>query len=143
MDLKTSLMHLQCELVAERALVNPKNITWLQYDILLQLSKEKEILPSTLSTLLGIPRTKLSKALKELKSSGYIQQSPNPADGRELTTSMTQDGINLLTNITTKHTALYATAKRIMTQEEQDTFTKLAEKLTAALKEERLVKQKK
>ncbi|SUX08779.1 Uncharacterised protein [Campylobacter sputorum subsp. bubulus] len=39
MDLKTSLVDLQCEMVAEKNLVNPKQITWLQYDILYQLKK--------------------------------------------------------------------------------------------------------
>ena len=33
-DLYNTLMNLQCELVAERNLVNPEQISWLQYDIL-------------------------------------------------------------------------------------------------------------
>lgn len=37
MDLKRAIMELQCEMVAERNSVNPKNISWLQYDILSQL----------------------------------------------------------------------------------------------------------
>lgn len=32
--LKKAIIELQCEMVAERNLVNPKEITWLQYDIL-------------------------------------------------------------------------------------------------------------
>lgn len=138
MDLKTSLFHLQCELVAERSLVNPKNISWLQYDILFQLMKEKDILPSKLSIILGVSRTKLSKALQSLKSSGYIRQSPNPYDGRELCTSITEDGKRLLVDISAKHTALYQTASKVLTQEEQEAFARLSDKLSAALKEERV-----
>lgn len=63
MDLRSILMHLQCELVAERSLVNPLDISWLQYDVLLQLDREHEMLPSELSLVMGISRTKLSKAL--------------------------------------------------------------------------------
>lgn len=44
MDLRSILMHLQCELVAERSLVNPLDISWLQYDVLLQLDREHEML---------------------------------------------------------------------------------------------------
>lgn len=61
MDLKTSLTELQCEMAAERTLVNPKDISWMQYDMLFQLAKASELLPSKLSILLGISRTKLSK----------------------------------------------------------------------------------
>lgn len=138
MDLKTSLMNLQCEMVAERTLVNPKNISWLQYDILFQLMKEKDILPSKLSVILGISRTKLSKALKSLKFSGYICQLPNQSDGRELCTSITEDGKRLIINISANHTALYQTALKAFTQKEQEEFAHLSEKLSSALNEERI-----
>ncbi|MFC6651936.1 hypothetical protein [Paenibacillus rhizoplanae] len=71
------LRDLQCELVAERNRVNPKEISWLQYDILHLLSQQKWQLPSEMSTTLGISRTKLSKALKVLKLMGYISQKPS------------------------------------------------------------------
>lgn len=138
MDLKTSLIDLQCEMVAERTLVNPQNISWLQYDILYQLKKEGEILPSNLSVILGTSRTKLSKALKALKSFGYIQQLPNKLDGRELYTSITDDGKMLLTDISTKHIVLYQTALKSLTEKEQEEFARLASKLSNSLREERV-----
>ncbi|WP_373710779.1 MarR family winged helix-turn-helix transcriptional regulator [Jeotgalibaca porci] len=138
MDLKTSLIDLQCEMVAERTLVNPQNISWLQYDILYQLEKEGEILPSNLSVILGTSRTKLSKALKGLKSLGYIQQLPNQLDGRELYTSITDDGKILLADISTKHTALYQTALKSFTKEEQEEFACLSSKLSSGLRKERI-----
>lgn len=67
-DLKKAIIELQCEMVAERNLVNPKEITWIQYDILHYLSKQSEVLPSDLSLILGVYRSKLSKFLKGLKS---------------------------------------------------------------------------
>ncbi|MBS7576525.1 MULTISPECIES: MarR family transcriptional regulator [unclassified Enterococcus] len=138
MNLKTSLIDLQCEMVAERTLVNPKNISWLQYDILYQLEKEGAILPSNLSIILGTSRTKLSKALKALKSLGYIQQLPNKLDGRELYTSITEDGKILLTNIFTNHIVLYQTALKSFDEREQEEFARLASKLSNRLREERV-----
>ncbi|MGI6075554.1 MAG: MarR family winged helix-turn-helix transcriptional regulator [Pyramidobacter sp.] len=138
MDLKTSLMNLQCEMVAERTVVNPRHISWLQYDILFQLAKEEEILPSKLSVILGISRAKLSKALKDLKFSGYIRQSPNQTDGRELCTSITEEGRSLLADISAEHTALYHTALKALTKDEQEEFSRLSDKVSSALKAERL-----
>lgn len=137
MDLKRALINLQCEMIAERALVNPHNISWLQYDILLQLTKEESILPSKLSVILGISRGKLSKALKGLKSLGYIDQLPSQTDARELCTSITKDGRMFLTAISAKHTALYQTALKVFTDKEREEFTGLSEKLAGALKAER------
>lgn len=138
MDLKTSLVDLQCELVAERTLANPKNISWLQYDILHQLDKEEQILPSNLSIILGISRTKLSKALKGLKSLGYVQQLTNQLDGRELYTSITHEGKALLVGISNKHTLLYETALEVLTKDEQEEFTRLSNKLSSGLRKERI-----
>lgn len=138
MDLKTSLMNLQCEMVAERALVNPRNISWLQYDILFQLQKENGSVPSHLSVVLGTSRVKLSKALKGLKSSGYIHQTPSQSDGRELRTSLTDEGKKLLNGIAAEHIALYRTALAALTEDEQKEFARLADKLSSALKKKRV-----
>lgn len=136
--LRSSLASLQCELVAERALANPDGITWLQYDVLFQLSKEKQIVPSSLSAVLGISRVKLSKALKELKESGYIVQAPNPLDGRELLTSITEKGEQTLRNISAKHESLYQAAVAALQEEDLLIFVGLAEKLSNALRAKRL-----
>ncbi|MDD7463695.1 MAG: MarR family transcriptional regulator [Anaerococcus sp.] len=140
MNLKTSLIELQCEMVAERNLVNPKNISWLQYDILYQLEKEKEILPKDLSLLLGVSRTKLSKALKDLKNMGYIRQSPDKLDGRQLYTSLTESGRDLLENISRKHTSIYNIALESFSKEEQKEFMYLSNLLASELRKSRLEK---
>lgn len=136
--LKTALIDLQCEMVAQRNIVNPDNISWLQYDILYQLNKQKEILPSALSTTIGTSRTKLSKALKELKILDYICQYPNKLDGRELYTSITKKGKDLLDNISKKHNYLYETTLQSLSKEEQIKFEELANKVSNALKEKRV-----
>ncbi|AXX92227.1 MarR family transcriptional regulator [Malaciobacter molluscorum LMG 25693] len=136
--LKTALIDLQCEMVAQRNMVNPDNISWLQYDILYQLNKQKEILPSALSTTIGTSRTKLSKALKELKILDYIYQYPNKLDGRELYTSITKKGSDLLDSISKEHNCLYETTLQALTKEEQDRFEELALKVSKALKEKRV-----
>lgn len=140
MDLKSSLIDLQCEMVAERSLVNPKEITWLQYDILYQLNKEGEILPSDLSTILGVSRTKLSKAMKELKYMGYVEQFPNKLDGRELFTSISDEGKTLLDNISKKHNSLYEIALESFTDKEIEEFSYLSNKLSSCIRKARLEK---
>ena len=127
MDLRSILMHLQCELVAERSLVNPLDISWLQYDVLLQLDREHEI-----------SRTKLSKALKSLKVMGYVRQTPSKSDGRELRTSITESGRRLLEDISLQHASLYETAIRSMTKDELEVFARLSEKLSSSLKQQRI-----
>ena len=138
MDLRSILMHLQCELVAERSLVNPLDISWLQYDVLLQLDREHEMLPSELSLVMGISRTKLSKALKSLKVMGYVRQTPSKSDGRELRTSITESGGRLLEDISLQHSSLYETAIRSMTKDELEVFARLSEKLSSSLKQQRI-----
>lgn len=140
MDLKTALTELQCEMVAERNLVNPKEITWLQYDILYQVEKQGEVLPSDLSLILGVSRTKLSKALKNLKQMEYIEQFPNKSDGRELYTSLTDSGEELLERISENHISIYKIALESFTEEEQKEFVHLSNILSDELRKARIEK---
>ncbi|MEF9937639.1 MAG: MarR family transcriptional regulator [Carnobacterium sp.] len=135
--LTNTLIDLQCELVAERNMKNPQNISWLQYDILHHLSLKEEQLPSEISIALGISRTKLSKALKELKLTGYIIQKPSEKDGRELITSLSDSGKQFLQTINLGHQQLSQVADNIFTEEEKIQFALLSSKFSSALKEER------
>ncbi|WP_438495282.1 MarR family winged helix-turn-helix transcriptional regulator [Paenibacillus sp. IHBB 3054] len=132
------LINLQCELVAERNRVNPKEINWLQYDILHLLSQQKWQLPSEMSTSLGISRTKLSKALKVLKQMGYITQKPSEMDGRELVTLLTDAGQELLDGVEIGHNHLSVVASKLFTEEEQTQLAKLVNQLSNALRSERM-----
>lgn len=136
--MKNALIELQCEMVAERTYVNPNNLSWLQYDILHFINLHKNILPSKLSIELGVARSKLSKALKQLKLLGYIQQVPSDHDGRELITSLTQSGAEFLLNIYNNHESIYKFAKEIFSKEEQKEFTRLAKILSSKLRNERI-----
>lgn len=124
--------------MAERTRNNPKTISWLQYDILNLLNSEDEMLPSKISILLGTSRTKLSKALKELKVMNYIQQKPSDKDGRELLTFLTKDGHHLLDQIDSGHSHLFQVANSVFDTEEKEQFEYLAKKYLNALKLERL-----
>lgn len=137
--LNETLINLQCEFVAERNLKNPQNISWLQYDILHLLLSTKEQLPSEMNLTLGISRTKLSKALKELKKMQYIVQKSSEKDGRELITYLTAEGRQLLNQIEVGHHQLLKVATDVFTTEEQILFAQLAEKLAQGLKTERMV----
>lgn len=132
------LINLQCELVAERNRVNPKEISWLHYDILHLLAQKECLLPSEVSALLGISRTKLSKALKKLKLMGYIEQKPSVRDGRELQTVLSTDGHTLLATIENGHNQLAAVACNLFTEQEQQQFARLASKFANALRSGRV-----
>lgn len=136
-ELTDALMHLQCELVAERNLVNPNEISWLQYDILTALQSHA-LLPSELSVYLGLSRSKLSKSLVSLRKSNYIKQSPGKSDHRELVTSLTDEGKGLLTKIDVGHEHLSQTAQKVFSATEQRQFIKLSQKLVPILREERV-----
>ena len=96
------------------------------------------MLPSELSLVMGISRTKLSKALKSLKVMGYVRQTPSKSDGRELRTSITESGRRLLEDISLQHTSLYETAIRSMPKDELEVFARLSEKLSSSLKQQRI-----
>lgn len=102
--------------------------------------KLEKILPSDLSIILGISRTKLSKALKGLKSKGYIAQFPNKLDGRELYTTLTDAGNKLLEYIAKKHTSIFEIASKSFTKEEQKDFIRLSNILSNELRKKRLEK---
>lgn len=140
-DLETALIQLQCELVAERNLVNPNGLSWLQYDILNLLRQKGPASPSQLSEQLHIRPSKFSKVIKELKQKDYITQAVNQEDGRGLLTSLTETGLDFLRTVGAGHTFLYKTTAQNFSSEEQQLFTQLANKLILALEEERSRKQ--
>ncbi|GAJ25619.1 transcriptional regulator [Liquorilactobacillus sucicola DSM 21376 = JCM 15457] len=131
------LTNLQCELVAERSLVNPKEITWTQYDILTALQIQSS-LPSKLSASLGLSRSKLSKNLVNLRKMMYIKQYPDKIDHRELITSLTPKGEDLLNNIDAGHNYLAKIAQKVFSEEEQQQFIALSQKLVTTLRKERI-----
>lgn len=135
--LTDALMHLQCELVAERNLVNPNEVSWLQYDILTALQSH-DLLPSELSVYLGLSRSKLSKSLVSLRKSNYIRQSPGEIDHRELVTSLTDEGKNLLAKVDIGHKHLSQKAQKVLSIKEQKQFVDLSQKLISILREERV-----
>ena len=136
-NLKKILSELQCELVAERNLVNPEAVSWLQYDIL-SLLRIKAYLPKELSKHLSISKSKLSKNLAGLHTLGYISQKPDQLDRREMITDLTVKGQNFLTETDNKHNELLVDAQASLTGEEQQLFAKLSEKFVSELRERRL-----
>ncbi|MNC61300.1 hypothetical protein D3C75_1112360 [compost metagenome] len=69
---------------------------------------------------------------------GYIAQKPSGKDGRELLTLLTDDGHELLNGIEIGHNQLSAVASKLFTKEEQTQFAKLVNKLSNALRLERM-----
>ncbi len=136
--LKTTLIHLQCELVAERNLINPDALSWLQYDILFTLSQHSALRPAQLSLILGVSKVKLAKSLKALKQLNYISQTRDSQDARALPTLLTEKGRRLLNNIHNTHHNLATLAAQIMTPQEQQQFSQLANRLINKLKQQRI-----
>lgn len=135
---KACITNLQCELVAERSLVNPEEISWLQYDVLLALSQKECILPSELCAGLGVSRVKLAKSLKKLKEQRYVVQSRAKHDGRELETRISAKGIKLLGEISQGHDYLERIIHETMSKEEQKIFVQLADRFSVALRQRRI-----
>lgn len=136
-DLYNTLMNLQCELVAERNLVNPQQISWLQYDIL-NILQTHSSRPTVMSRQLGITQVKLSKNLKKLRELNYITQTPDAHDRREITTAITPQGRQFMTDIAMKHQELYNKACKVWSKEEQQQFIVQANKLIELLRKERI-----
>ena len=141
-SIKTAVMHLQCELVAERNLVNPEELSWLQYDILLRLSQVDHMLPSELCILLGISRVKLAKSLKKLKQQHYIVQNRSDDDSRALLTKISPKGTDFLQRIDIKHNDLAKIIGNTMNKEEQKIFIQLSNRLSEALRSRRVSSEK-
>ncbi|WP_223824644.1 MarR family winged helix-turn-helix transcriptional regulator [Leuconostoc carnosum] len=123
--------------MAERNLVNPEEVTWLQYDIL-SLLQIRSYLPKELSKHLSISRSKLSKSLVGLHNLGYISQSPAQLDRREMITDLTDKGRTFLVKTDEKHNELLVDAEASLTNNEQQLFIQLAEKFVSELRERRL-----
>ena len=137
--LYNALMYLQCEFVAERNRVNPGNITWQQFDILTVL-RTGAFMPSQIGKRLGMSRSKVSKNLSTLRDLGYIRQTPDAHDRRELETSLTQDGQDMLDIIDQQHKTLEEDARQVWSKTEQEEFTALANRLIAKLRQERVAR---
>ena len=137
--LYNALMYLQCEFGAERNRVNPGHTTWQQYDILTVL-RTGASMPSQIGQRLGMSRTKVSKNLSTLRDLGYIRQTPDAHDRRELKTSLTQDGQDMLDIIDQQHKTLEEDARQVWSEDEQKEFTALANRLIAKLRQERIAR---
>ncbi|PKV10367.1 MarR family winged helix-turn-helix transcriptional regulator [Bifidobacterium asteroides] len=135
-SLYDALMYLQCEFVAERNRVNPGNITWQQFDILTILRTGTST-PSQIGQRLSMSRSKISKNLSTLRDLGYIKQAPDTHDRRELETSLTPDGRDMLGIIDQQHKTLEEDARQVWSEDEQGEFTALANRLIAKLRQER------
>ncbi|MEV5703603.1 MarR family transcriptional regulator [Actinoallomurus sp. NPDC052274] len=132
-ELEDALSHLQCVLVARRALANPEGVTWQQYDVLELLRIRGPMMPSALSTALGVSRQTISKALRILKDLGLVGQETVGADRRELTTFLNAEGHAFLARIAHGRRDNARAVAAALTPAERAMFAELCEKATVAL----------
>lgn len=132
-SLEDTLSLLQCTLVARRVSFTPEQITWGQYDVLEILRLKGDLTPSQLSQFLGISRQNLSKFLRILKSFEFVEQYQSEEDKRELITRLTDKGAHFLQRAATGRAENALKVKAALTQQEQDVFIQLSQKITDAL----------
>ena len=94
-------------------------------------------MPSQIGQRLGMSRSKVSKNLSTLRDLGYIRQTPDTRDRRELETSQTQAGRDMLNIIDQQHKTLEEDARQVWSEDEQEEFAALANRLIAKLRQER------
>ena len=94
-------------------------------------------MPSQIGQRLGMSRSKVSKNLSTLHDLGYIRQTPDVRDRRELETSLTQAGRDMLSIIDEQHKTLEEDARQVWSEDEQEEFAALANRLIAKLRQER------
>ncbi|MDQ0793017.1 MarR family winged helix-turn-helix transcriptional regulator [Streptomyces sp. B1I3] len=131
--LEAALTHLQCLLVARRARANPEGVNWHQYDVLELLWARGSMRPSELSTALDVSRQTTSKALRVLKDLGLVTQRAAGEDRRELSTSLTSDGVAFLARIARGRQDIGQLAASVLTEGEGVLFAELCEKVAAAM----------
>jgi DNA-binding MarR family transcriptional regulator len=135
-ELGNALSLLQCVLVARRSKINPKHITWAQYDVLELLRIRGPLMPSIISDDLGASRSSTSKVLRALKDEQLIQQIEGPQDRREQTTSLTEKGRDFLASAFQSQHEAAEIAASILTQGERAIFAELCHKVAVALQNE-------
>jgi DNA-binding MarR family transcriptional regulator len=57
------------------------------------LRLEQPVTPTRLASVLGMPPTTLSSALRKMAGAGHLSRLPNPADGRSSLVELTADGV--------------------------------------------------
>ena len=137
MDLEKALSELQCELVAYRNQVNLNQITWKQYDILELLQSKGTLLAAQIGEILDIPKSTISRNLQKLKNYGYVEQEQGIKDRRELSTSITVEGIRFLESLASQRKNLAQVVSGVLIAEEQATFSELSLKVAEALGQSR------
>ena len=137
MDLEKALSELQCELVAYRNQVNLNQITWKQYDILELLQSKGTLLAAQIGEILDIPKSTISRNLQKLKNYGYVEQEQGIKDRRELSTSITVEGIRFLESLASQRKNLAQVVSGVLIAGEQATFSELSLKVAEALGQSR------
>jgi DNA-binding MarR family transcriptional regulator len=59
------------------------------------LRLEQPVTPTRLATVLGMPPTTLSSALRKMTEIGHVRRFPNPADGRSALVELTDEGVDV------------------------------------------------
>ncbi|MFI8415862.1 MarR family transcriptional regulator [Serratia sp. NPDC078593] len=128
-----ALGNLQCVLVARRTLMNPDGVTWPQYDTLYILHQLQPMTPSAIGDKLGFARSKMSKILRALKDTGFVEQMSGENDKREMLTKLTEKGVNFLNEAESARHSMARQVASCMSPGEIAIFTELCMKAAHVL----------
>ena len=91
--------------------------------------QQGDLHPSAIATFIGIDRTAVSRALKQMEATGLITRGTGSADKRTKSVSLTDLGRNKLARATPMAEAARQTLESRLTDHERATFTRLLAKL--------------
>ncbi|XHS76502.1 MarR family winged helix-turn-helix transcriptional regulator [Burkholderiaceae bacterium UC74_6] len=111
---------------AYKPLLEPLNLTYLQYLVMLALWSGGTSNLSQIAKRLALDSPTLTPVLKRLEAAGYVQRTRDPADDRKIVLALTDAGVQLKAQVKTIQAGI-ASASSCTLEEAQDLTGKLRE----------------
>jgi DNA-binding MarR family transcriptional regulator len=127
----TSIMRVQQLLLADfDALVRRHGLTFARYEalVLLAFSRSGWLPMSTIGQRLMVHPTSVTNIIQRLEAQGFVERSPNPADGRGTLAALTDSGREVMEAATTDLVAS-GFALTMLTQSEHEQLFALLHKV--------------
>ena len=137
---ETALANLQYVLIARRVQASDESmrLNWKHFDIMALIKEHGLIAPSIISEMLGMSRSSTSKYLKSLEEKGLVTKSIPGKDRRSHKVVLTDQANEILNNIYKGQRTNATLASKALSSEEIQQFTRIAQKITAALDSDEL-----
>jgi DNA-binding MarR family transcriptional regulator len=100
-----------------------------------RIAEYQPVRMATLSTVMDLDRSTVSRQVAELSDAGYVQRVPDPDDRRSMILILTRTGEKLLDRVWQVWSRILQQLTAEWSAEERNTFTALFDSLSQALKE--------